>query len=103
MTDVPMTDWKWEEDLLSGGTLCCGSCRYWVIFPAEPLQPVEGTCQRYPPQGIQRDAGDYGELWGVWPIVTADEWCGEWSATSQEDQQDRLKRRRQFRPDPMRR
>lgn len=67
----------------------CGSCRFagtHVHAGTEPRDRALVRCKRYPPQRLgnqpplhsgtlvsqQRDT--------VWPVLTWDDWCGEWQA-----------------------
>ena len=63
----------------------CGGCRY--FYPVKTIdewgsgaEAVEGECRRLPPQK-NPTSGGYAE----WPVVPAEDWCGEHVAGSFRD------------------
>ena len=57
-----------ETDPLKAARGTCQQCAHWHA----------GECRRYPPASIvgPTEEGDDSPLY-VWPLTTADEWCGE--------------------------
>jgi hypothetical protein len=53
----------------------CADCRF---FDASDTR--DGYCRRNAPRShlVAADAGDELRVRGVWPIVAADDWCGQW-------------------------
>lgn len=61
----------------------CDRCVYFL--PTEVLKGgwcVGGWCVRYPPAAVPT-ARSMTEVGGRWPVVFADEWCGEFSASEE--------------------
>lgn len=52
----------------------CKTCAYW----SPQVQSVYGQCRRFPPTPYRTT--EEGELiqQDAWPLLTANEWCGEW-------------------------
>lgn len=53
----------------------CGNCRYCILTGKERYINIdksikEGRCHRFPPTKSGKDC--------EFPLVTEDEWCGEW-------------------------
>lgn len=56
----------------------CEFCRYWSLsyFNAnDESQAAVGECRRRSPVLLRKRGSD-----GCFPIMAADEWCGEWRA-----------------------
>ena len=57
----------------------CETCRHFTY----------GVCFRYPPQGFGRWVEDRGwDYHEVRPSVSVDDWCGEWKARRQINEQE---------------
>lgn len=57
---------------------CCGNCRYWNNASGEPPEK-KACCRRYPPVVPATDGAVIeSHFVGVFPVVYADNWCGEW-------------------------
>lgn len=59
----------------------CGTCRHAEMTVLPPCDHEdEGTvgyeCRRFPPTIVA--VSDDGSAGQAWPIVHADDWCGEW-------------------------
>lgn len=58
----------------------CATCRFW-----DPYYDVSGNCQRYAPKPtlvrsrLEVNNSDLTEA--LWPITSADDYCGEWEAS----------------------
>jgi len=54
----------------------CSRCRHWR---KESENPNMGECRRYPPQVVWHPVkGEmYGDLYFHFPMVLANQWCGE--------------------------
>ena len=60
----------------------CETCEY--SKPQYSANEYEGSvyeCRRYP--STKGDWGD-GEWFTFWPLVSGNEWCGEWSRKEEE-------------------
>jgi hypothetical protein len=57
----------------------CGTCEFAAeLFDPDPEDANVRECRRRPP-APQRDLfPDCDPLRGVWPLVTLDDWCGEY-------------------------
>jgi hypothetical protein len=61
----------------------CKDCTYYDVMGHNPDEPM-GHCKRYPPVIDPAFAAEDEEnatespCTYVWPIVDADQWCGEW-------------------------
>lgn len=53
-------------------TPMCETCRF-AIDLGEDSTPRTMQCRRWPKQSMAR-----GEEHWDWPVMLADEWCGEW-------------------------
>jgi hypothetical protein len=57
----------------------CSGCRWWLFHPREGAEPGSdqsvGYCRRFPPS--RRENGV-----GAWPITFGNDWCGEFTDTS---------------------
>jgi hypothetical protein len=63
-------------------TNSCANCRY--FFPAgEESNREIGDCRRYPPRVVQFSIKEGVE--SAHPIVSEDEWCGEWASVKGAD------------------
>lgn len=65
-------------------TRCCETCA--MFYPCKTLneweswaEPYEGECRRYPPT----THGD--DVFGKYPMVSTEDWCGEFSEGSYEE------------------
>jgi hypothetical protein len=56
----------------------CSTCRY---FRQLEDDPGNGVCHYAPPQPslLDDDEDTVSVAWGVWPIVTATDFCSEWT------------------------
>lgn len=53
----------------------CADCRYF-----DAVDTRDGYCRRNAPRShlVAADSGDELRVRGVWPIVSAEDWCGQW-------------------------
>jgi len=56
----------------------CNNCRFYLNIPVATGEKPSGKCRRFPPLRIAPNTGSYSP-------VTADSWCGEWSALTAAD------------------
>jgi hypothetical protein len=57
----------------------CGNCRYAIELPKRHDEVMR--CARHAPQVLAtecRRTDDPATVWGHWPAVLPDLWCGEW-------------------------
>lgn len=57
---------------------CCAICRFYRPGPSDVIGVADdeaGDCRREPPRVV---AGVSPQAWGVWPAVSADDWCGKY-------------------------
>jgi len=52
----------------------CKECRY---FDSWGSSSEKGECKRYAPRPNNRLLKEPDEFYAEWPLVTIDEWCGE--------------------------
>lgn len=54
----------------------CGQCFFWE--PAGEKR-TSGVCHRFPPRTVvfEDENGDTDIKGSVWPLVSAEQWCGE--------------------------
>lgn len=58
----------------------CGNCRYArARAPVDDI-PAQTTCRRSSPQSLVVD----GTVYSMWPVVIAEDWCGDWVCASSE-------------------
>lgn len=57
----------------------CGGCAHWNCTSAAK---AFGECRRYPaaPLTYTDEDGDTVLAGNKWPLVGAEQWCGEWAA-----------------------
>lgn len=58
----------------------CDTCAFFdviVVDDADDVSFPDSICRRFPPAG------------GEWPVVLADDWCGEWTAKEVTDARNR--------------
>lgn len=57
---------------------CLPACQHCSFFIADPKDDI-GFCRRYPPTLIPLEDG---EVEATFPVVSRDEWCGEFHRAS---------------------
>jgi len=58
----------------------CGNCRYGIQLPRRQWDEAM-RCARHPPQVLAsecRRTDDPATVWGHWPAILPELWCGEW-------------------------
>lgn len=64
----------------------CADCRFYAAPPAQAGKDEAGNCRRSPPRAfpvqVQTLQGIATGMQGVFPPITANEWCGEFMPKS---------------------
>jgi hypothetical protein len=55
----------------------CKNCQHFDASAKEHHAGGSGFCRLMPPMPIRDDRGNYTAVFGLWPIVAAEDRCGE--------------------------
>lgn len=74
----------WKDNIMD--VQICGNCKYWKWQTGG-----RGECKRHAPMTpLMVTTTKQFEIWGMWPTVDKENWCGEWEKKNEQVPNDGL-------------